>query len=84
MADVTLAIRFSLEPSVPGLLIPRMTTKQNLMGFYNPIPPFKKEYENPVLCIVYTLREPLPEGPNADLAARPPRELHIDYFTDRQ
>jgi hypothetical protein len=61
-----------------------MQTKQNLLGFYNPIPPFKREYENPVLCLVYTLGEPLPEGFYADLAARPPQKLHIDYFNDRQ
>jgi len=54
------------------------------MGFYNPIPPFKREYENPVLCLIYTLGEPLPEGLNADAAALAPHQLHIDYFNDRQ
>jgi hypothetical protein len=59
-----------------------MSTKSNLMGFYNPIPPFKKEYDSPVFCLIYTLGEPLPEG---DIQVRPPpKELHIKYFTDRQ
>ena len=84
VADVTLGVRFSLDSTVPGLFIPKMQTKQNLLGFYNPIPPFKREYENPVLCLVYTLGEPLLEGFNADLAAKPPQNLHIDYFNDRQ
>ena len=84
MADVTLGIRFSLDSTLPGLFIPKMQTKQNLLGFYNPIPPFKRGYDNPVLCLVYTLGERLPEGVNEDLAAEPPRNLYKHYFSDRQ
>ena len=80
VADVTLAIRFSLDPNLPGLYIPKMSTKQNLMGFFNPIPPFKKEYENPVLCLIYTIGEAMPD-PQRDVVAA---NLHITFYSDRQ
>ena len=50
------------------------------MGFYNPIPPFKREYENPVFCVIYTLNERAPDANNF----LPPQKLFIDYFSDRQ
>ena len=71
---MTVGLRFALDQS--GLLIPRMQTKQNLMGFYNPIPPFKKEL--PVLCVIYTLNESLPAGEDWNVGT-----LRVDYFTDR-
>ena len=53
VVDVTIPLRFMLDTSTESLHIEKMKTKQNIMGFYNPIPPFKKEYDHPVLCIVY-------------------------------
>jgi len=43
------------------------------MGFYNPIPPFKKEYETPVLCIVYS--KPSQEGEES--------QNIVQFFSDR-
>lgn len=50
ICDVTLTLRFMLEEN--GLVIESMNTKENLIGFYNPIPPFKIEHDYPVLCVV--------------------------------
>ena len=68
VADVTIAIRFNLEHA--GVHLQKMKTKSNIMGFYNPIPPFKKEYDTPVLCVVYMRN-------SEDV-------VHIDYFSDRE
>lgn len=46
-----------------------MRTKENILGFYNPIPPFKLEHDCPVLCIIY--KKPS-EG---DV-------VHINYYRD--
>lgn len=67
ICDVTIPLRFSLESN--GLVLEKMKTKENIMGFFNPIPPFKLEYDYPVLCIIY--KKPS-EG---DV-------VHIDYFND--
>ena len=78
VADVTLALRFALDANIGGLHLMKMQTKQNIMGFYNPIPPFKQEYDTPVLCIVYVLNASDPERPQErDI-------IHIDYFKDHQ
>lgn len=69
MADVTIAIRFAMDVPSGGLHLEKMRTKQNLLGFYNPIPPFKQE--QPVLCVVYVLN-------------RAQDEIHIDYYNDRE
>jgi len=81
VADVTLAVRFALDPNTGGVHFPRMQTKQNIMGFYNPIPPFKRDYDNPVLCVIYTLNESLPNIDDENY--QPPQTMHIQYFTDR-
>jgi hypothetical protein len=70
ICDVTIPIRFSLDDE--GLRIESMKTKENLMGFYNPIPPFKEEHNHPVLCIIYT-------RPNID-----PETYHIEYYNDTE
>ena len=82
VSDATIALRFALDVNAGGLYFPRMQTKQNIMGFYNPIPPFKKEYENPVLCVVYTLGERAPSMGEGEFVA--PKTLHIDYYSDKQ
>ena len=69
VADVTIALRFAMDVAAGGLLLERMRTKQNLLGFYNPIPPFKQE--QPVLCVVYVLN-------------RAQDEVHIGYYNDRE
>ena len=75
MADVTIALRFALEVATGGLHLEKMRTKQNLLGFYNPIPPFKQD--KPVLCIVYVL--------NGDpMRLREQDMVHVDYFNDRE
>lgn len=51
VCDVTIPLRFSLEAN--GLTLEKMKTKENIIGFYNPIPPFKIEHDYPVLCILY-------------------------------
>jgi hypothetical protein len=71
VADVTLALRFALEPSKHGLVLERMNTKQHILGFYNPIPPFKQESDHPVLCVIYSLNA------RDDL-------VQISYFRDIQ
>ncbi|CDW77329.1 UNKNOWN [Stylonychia lemnae] len=55
ISDVTIPIRFSLEPN--GLTLEKMKTKENILGFFNPIPPFRMEHDNPVLCIIYKRQE---------------------------
>jgi hypothetical protein len=47
-----------------------------LLGFYNPIPPFKQE--SPVLCIVYVLNAQDP------MMLREQDLVHVDYFNDRE
>ena len=42
IADVTIPLRFCLDET--GLKIVRMKTKSNIIGFYNPIPPFQEEH----------------------------------------
>ena len=55
--DVTIPVRYSLDPTPDsddkvGLRI--TGNKQNLVGFFNPIPScLKFESENPYLCIIY-------------------------------
>lgn len=53
MADVTVAIWFALDAQKGGLHLQKMSTKTNIMGFYNPIPPYLVDNEHPVLCIIY-------------------------------
>ena len=67
ICDVTVPIRFCLDAN--GLKLESMSTKENLLGFYNPIPKFRPEHEYPVLCIIY--KEGL-EGP-----------IHINYYSDK-
>ena len=51
VSDVTVFLRFILEEK--GLHVKCKTTKNDIMGFFNPIPPFMKEHDYPYLCIVY-------------------------------
>lgn len=50
IADVTTSVRFNLDEKGIKLM---GKTKANIMGFFNPIPTFKREHEYPVLCVVY-------------------------------
>jgi hypothetical protein len=45
-------------------------TKENIMGFFNPMPAFMKEHDTPVLCIVY--KKPQEQG----------ETIFISYFKD--
>ena len=74
IADVTIPIRFCLEP-LTGLKIEKMRTKEHILGFFNPIPPFLAEHDNPVLCIVYKdFTDPL----------YPLGVVHINYYSDQE
>ena len=68
MLDVTIPIRFALDKG--KLHLQKMASKQNLVGFFNPIPPFKREADRPVLCVIYTL--------NND-----PSKVWICYYSDK-
>eukprot|EP00347_Sterkiella_histriomuscorum_P020714 403336759 len=70
ICDVTIPIRFGLEGK--GVIFEKMRTKENILGFYNPIPPFKLEHDCPVLCIIF--KRP---AQNAD-------QVYINYFRDDQ
>lgn len=76
VADVTIAVRFAMDPAVGGLHLVKMQTKQNIMGFYNPIPPFRKESDTPVLCLVYVLNSQDPARLTNDA-------IHVDYYSDQ-
>jgi hypothetical protein len=69
VADVTTPVRFNLEEHGIKLL---GKTKANIMGFYNPIPSFKREHDYPVLCIVF-------KRPRTA-----PNTIHVEYFNDNQ
>jgi len=69
VADATIALRFAMDVASGGLVLEKMRTKQNLLGFYNPIPPFKQE--SPVLCVVYVLNQA------ADV-------INISYYNDKE
>jgi hypothetical protein len=69
VSDVTVAIRFALEKQ--GLLLEKMKTKENLLGFFNPIPPFKNEHDHPVLCLIY--KKPIEQGQDT---------IYVKYFND--
>lgn len=70
ISDVTIPVRFALDEN--GLILEKMKTKENILGFFNPIPPFKEEHDHPVLCIVY--RKP----------AQDPDTFHINYYSDSE
>ncbi len=72
ICDVTVAVRFATEPE-SGLHLQPGKTKENILGFYNPIPAFMPEHEHPVLCIVY--KRPLLEGNDS---------VHVEYFADHE
>lgn len=59
MCDVTIAVRFALDTRATGdkpvLKVHGRSTKANVIGFYNPIPPVLKEHANPCFGIVYKL-----------------------------
>jgi len=69
ICDVTIPIWFSLEAN--GLLLEKSKTKENILGFYNPIPPFKLEHDFPVLCIIYSV------GGENDT-------VHVNYYNDEE
>lgn len=45
IADVTIFARFALDEK--GLLLKCKSTKTDIMGFFNPIPPFMREHAYP-------------------------------------
>lgn len=69
MVDVTTPVRFNIEEHGIKLL---GKTKAHVMGFFNPIPPFKREHDYPVLCIVY--KKP---SENANV-------IHVKYYNDNE
>ncbi len=69
VCDVTISLRFMQDEN--GLVIENMNTKENLIGFFNPIPPFKLEHDYPVLCVIY-------------MKTSVNDEVHIQYFNDSE
>ena len=69
IADVTSSVRFNIEDH--GLKL-QGKTKANIMGFYNPIPPFKREHDYPVLCLVY-------KKPREDNS-----KIYVTYYNDNE
>jgi hypothetical protein len=74
IADVTIFARFALDDK--GLTLKCKNTKSDIMGFFNPIPPFMMGHEHPSLCIVYKKKGSREEGYR--------NVVHIDYFKDKQ
>ena len=66
IVNVTIATRFHLDTKLKGINM--ASTKQNLLGFFNPIPSFMPEHESPWLCIIYKRGE----------------ETFTEYFKDNQ
>ena len=56
-----------------------MRTKENLMGFYNLIPPFVQNQQK-VLCIIYA------KGNGVDLIDldNPNTKIYVGYYSDQE
>mmetsp|Transcript_19466 Transcript_19466/g.18582 ORF Transcript_19466/g.18582 Transcript_19466/m.18582 type:complete len:200 (+) Transcript_19466:1906-2505(+) len=70
ICDVTIFCRFHLDQT--GLNLKCKDTKNDVMGFFNPIPPFVVGHQTPHLCVIYK------RGDGVELSNR----ITVQYFRD--
>ena len=82
VCDVTIPVCYQLDPakdadSMQGLRLSR--SKQNIVGFYNPIPPcLPVEHRNPSLCVVYQVQVKT-QDPNEKVY-----DIMVKYFSEKE